>query len=74
MIPPSCLLTMQEVDCKTVGIFARGVKQKVWTEVENREPDGAETLKILSPHTPYGYVRLARLALKTGATFYRFLY
>ena len=59
MIPPSCLLTMQEVD---------------WTEVENREPDGAETLKILSPHTPYGYVRLARLALKTCATLYRFLY
>ena len=55
MIPPSCsdnLLTMQEVDCKTVHIFARGVKLKVWTEAENRERDWTETLKILSPHTP----------------------
>ena len=55
MIPPSCsdnLLTMQEVDCKTVHIFARGVKLKVWTEAENRERDWTDTLKILSPHTP----------------------
>ena len=65
MIPPSCsdnLLTMQEVDCKTVHIFARGVKLKVWTEAENRERDWTDTLKILSPHTPSGHVRLARLA------------
>ena len=53
---------MQEVDCKTVRIFARGVKQKVWTEAENREREWAETLKLLSPHTPYGHVRLTRLA------------
>ena len=29
---------------------------------------------FLSPHTPYGRVRLARFALKTYATLYRFLY
>ena len=63
MILPSCVLTMQEVDCKTVGIFARGVKQKVWTEAKNRERDWEETLKILSPR-----------ARKTYATLYRFLY
>ena len=65
MIPPSCsdnLLAKQEVDYKTVRIFAREVKQKVWTEAENRERDWAETLKILSPHTPFGHVRPARLA------------
>ena len=56
--------------------YARAVKQKVWNETENREPDWGETLKIrffffLSPHTPVGRVRLAR---KTYATLYRFLY
>ena len=38
--------------------YARAVKQKVWNEAENRERDWGE----LSPHTPYGRVRLARLA------------
>ena len=42
--------------------YARAVKQKVWNEAENRERDWGETLKILSPHTPYGRVRLARFA------------
>ena len=51
---------------------ARAVKQKVWNEAENRERDWGETLKIrtvrfayvffLSPHTPFGRVRLARFA------------
>ena len=39
--------------------YARVVKQKVWNEAENRERDWGETL---SPHTPYGRVRLARFA------------
>ena len=34
--------------------YARAVKQKVWNEAENRERDWEET--------PYGPVRLARLA------------
>ena len=46
--------------------YARAVKQKVWNEAENRERDWGETLKntvfSLSPHTPYGRVRLARFA------------
>ena len=45
--------------------YTRAVKQKVWNEAENRERDWGETLKIrffLSPHTPYGRVRLARFA------------
>ena len=45
--------------------YARAVKQKVWNEAENRERDWGETLKIrflLSPHTPYGRVSLARFA------------
>ena len=45
--------------------YARKVKQKVWSEVENGERDWGETLKIrffLSLHTLYGRVRLARLA------------
>ena len=46
--------------------YARAVKQKVWNEAENRERDWGETLKmleiLLSPHTPYGRVRLARFA------------
>ena len=37
--------------------YARAVKQKVWNEAENRERDWGET-----PHTPYGRVRLARVA------------
>ena len=33
--------------------YARAVKQKVWSEAENRERDRKETLKILlSPHMP----------------------
>ena len=40
--------------------YARAVKQKVWNEAENRERDWGET--PLSPHTPYGRVRLARFA------------
>ena len=62
-------LTKKALDCKTVRIFAysikyaRAVKQKVWNEAEDRERDWGETLKIfLSPHTPYGRVRLARCA------------
>ena len=39
--------------------YARAVKQTVWNEAENRERDWGETL---SPHTPYGHVRLARFA------------
>ena len=35
--------------------YARAVKQKVWNEAENRE-------RVLSPHTLYGRVRLARFA------------
>ena len=46
--------------------YARAVKQKVWNGAENRERDWGETLKntffSLSPHTPYGRVRLARFA------------
>ena len=42
--------------------YARAVKQKVWNEAENRERDWGETLFFLSPHTPYGRVRLARFA------------
>ena len=43
--------------------YTRAVKQKVWNEAENRERDWGETLKfLLSPHTPYGRVRLARFA------------
>ena len=42
--------------------YARAVKQKVWNEAENRERDWGETLFSLSPHTPYGRVRLARSA------------
>ena len=48
--------------------YVRAVKQKVWNEAENRERDWGETLKIvffLSPHTPYGRVRLACFARKT---------
>ena len=48
--------------------YARAVKRKVWKEAENRERDWGEMLKIrffLSPHTPYGRMRLARFALKT---------
>ena len=41
---------------------ARAVKQKVWNEAENRERDWGETLFFLSPHRPYGRVRLARFA------------
>ena len=37
--------------------YARAVKQKVWNEAENRE-----RVFSLSPHTPYGRVRLARFA------------
>jgi len=37
--------------------YARVVKQKVWNEAENREPDWGETLKIR-----YGRVRLACFA------------
>ena len=53
---------------KKVDVFkyARAVKQKAWNEAENRERDWGERLKILiiankfflSPHTPYGHVRL----------------
>ena len=39
---------------------ARAVKQKVSNKAENRERDWGKTLKILSPHKPYGRVRLAR--------------
>ena len=42
--------------------YARAVKQKVWNEAENRERDW---FFFLSPHTPYGRVRLARFARKT---------
>ena len=45
--------------------YARAVKQKVWNETENRERDWEDTLRIrffLSPHTPFGFVRLARFA------------
>ena len=40
--------------------YARAVKQKVSNKAENRERDWGKTLKILSPHKPYGRVRLAR--------------
>ena len=53
---------------KKVDVFkyARAVKQKAWNEAENIERDWGERLKILiiankfflSPHTPYGHVRL----------------
>ena len=41
--------------------YARAVKQKVWNEAEYGERDWGERLKT-SPHTPYGRLRLARLA------------
>ena len=41
--------------------YGRAVKQKVWNEAENIERDWRETLNI-SPHTPYGRVRLVRFA------------
>ena len=44
-----------------VSKYARAVKQKIWNEAENRERDRGETL-FLSPHKPYGGVRLGRLA------------
>ena len=61
------------LDFKTVRIFAYSSKReqsnkKVWNEAENGEWDWGETLRrffFLSPHTPYGHVRLARFALKT---------
>ena len=60
------------LDFKTVRIFAYSSKReqsnkKVWNEAENGEWDCGETLRrffFLSPHTPYGHVRLARFALK----------
>ena len=42
--------------------YARAVKQKVSNKAENRERDWGETVFSLSPHTPYGPVRLARFA------------
>ena len=61
------------LDFKTVRIFAYSSKReqsnkKVWNEAENGEWDCGETLRrffFLSPHTPYGHVRLARFALET---------
>ena len=35
------------LDCKTVRIFARAVKQKVWNEAENRERDWGLLLHAL---------------------------
>ena len=65
---------------KKVDVFkyARAVKQKAWNEAENRERDWGERLKILiiankfflSPHTPYGHVRLLGHAnLRSGSIF-----
>ena len=42
--------------------YGRAVKQKVRNEAENIERDWGETGFFLSPHTPYGRVRLARFA------------
>ena len=46
--------------------YARVVKQKVWNEAENRERDLGRDAKnmffFLSPHRPYGHVRLACFA------------
>ena len=42
--------------------YARAVKQKVWHEAENSERDWGEVFS-LSPHTPYGRVRLLRHTL-----------
>ena len=58
--------TLQNSPYFCVFKYARAVKQKVWNEAENRERDWGERLKILiianefflSPHTPYGHVRL----------------
>ena len=49
--PPFCVLK-----------YARAVKQKVWSEAEIRERDWGESFFFLSPHTPYGRVRLSRFA------------
>ena len=58
--------TTLKLDCKTVRIFAYSSTRKQSNEAENRERDWGETLKIrfffLSPHTPYGSVRIARFA------------
>ena len=53
--------TKRIVDCKTVGIFAYSSTREQ-SKAENRERDWGETLFSLSPHTPYGRVRLARFA------------
>ena len=66
------------LDCKTVRILRIQVRASSQTKglerAENRERDWGETL---SPHTPYGRVRLARFAARAQdsyATLYRFLY
>ena len=43
--------------------YARAVKQKVWNEAEKQRARlGRDAKNSLSPHTPYGRVRLARFA------------
>ena len=66
------------LDCKTVRILRIQVRASSQTKglerAENRERDWGETL---SPHTPYGRVKLARFAARAQdsyATLYRFLY
>ena len=61
-----CFRRLQNSPYFCVFKHALAVKQKVGNEAENRERDWRETVfflsPILSPHTPYGRVRLARFA------------
>ena len=59
-----CFVRLQNSPYFCVFKYARAVKQKVWNEAENRGRDWGETLFSLSPHMPYGRVRLARFARK----------
>ena len=73
---PKCKTAPAPLDCKTVRIFAYSStreqsNKRSGTQLKTESETWGETLKIrtvrfayffLSPHTPYGHVRLARFA------------
>ena len=62
------LQSLTLLDCETVRMYARAVKQKVWNEAENRERNWGETLKIRLTQASHARMACEARALRARKT------